>query len=112
MKLISTTSQIISIITFLFYGITCLFSNKRIIEFERYKLTRYQKLTGALEVAGALGLAVGMAFKPLLLFSSAELATLMFLGIMVRIRIQDPLLAIIPAFVLFSLNLFVFFYEL
>jgi hypothetical protein len=112
MKLISTTAQIISIITFLFYGISCLFSNKRILEFERYKLIRFRKLTGALEIAGALGLLVGMVFKPLLLFSSAGLATLMLLGIMARLRIQDPLLAIIPAFVLFSLNLFVFLQEL
>jgi len=89
-----------------------LFSNKRIVEFKRYKLSKFQKLTGALEIAGALGLAVGMAFKPLLLFSSAGLATLMLLGIMARLRIHDPLLAIMPAFVLFSLNLFVFLYEL
>ena len=112
MKILSVTAQIISILTFLYYGITCLLTNMRVQEFERYNLVKFRKLTGALEIAGALGLAVGMVSKPLLLFSSAGLATLMSLGIMTRLRIHDLILAMLPAFILFSLNLFVFLYEL
>ena len=100
--------QIVSILTFLFYGLLCLLSEKTIIEFKRYGLPQFRKLTGVLEIAGALGLIVGFYSHPILLLSAAGLALLMLCGVIARIRIKDPIIAILPAFTLFFLNLFLF----
>ena len=78
-------------------------------EFERYQLESYRRLTGALELLGGFGLIVGLKYSPVLILSSAGLSTLMFLGVLTRIRIRDPFLACIPALFLFGLNLAITF---
>lgn len=100
--------QIVSIAAFLFYGPLCLFSDKTVLEFKRYGLLPFRKLTGVLEILGAIGLIVGFYSHILLLVASGGLALLMLLGIITRIRIRDPLIAILPAFTLFAFNLFIF----
>ncbi len=77
-------------------------------EFMRYGLTKYKKLTGVLEILGAIGLIVGFSFKPILLLSSAGLSTLMLLGVVTRIRVKDPWFQILPAFILMVVNIFIF----
>jgi hypothetical protein len=100
--------QIASIVAFSFYGPLCLFSNKTILEFKRYGLLPFRKLTGVLEIFGAIGLTLGFFSNILQVLSSAGLALLMLLGIISRVRIKDPLIAILPAFTLFVFNLFLF----
>lgn len=109
MKLSEQVPQVISIAAFLFYGLLCLFSQKTEIEFKRYGLPGFRKLTGALEVAGAVGLIVGYFYPPLTFFSALGLVVLMFMGMMVRIKIRDPWIALLPAFTLFLLNLYLCF---
>jgi hypothetical protein len=101
--------QIISITAFLIYGPLCIFSEKTILEFKRYGFPHFRKLVGSLEIAGAVGLILGFYSMTFLLLSSAGLALLMFCGVVVRLRIKDKLIFIVPAFVLFILNLFIFF---
>jgi hypothetical protein len=108
MRSASLTAQWILIAGFIFYGPDCFFSAKMKSEFERLGLARFRKLIGALEFAGALGLLAGFYLSPLLLLSSAGLAALMLLGMAARMRIHDPLSAVVPAFVLLCLNAFVF----
>jgi|APGre2960657468_1045069.scaffolds.fasta_scaffold18914_3 hypothetical protein len=98
--------QIASIVAFLFYGPLCLFSKNTIIEFKRYGLLPFRKLTGVLEILGAIGLILGFYSHILLVLASAGLALLMLLGMFARIRIKDPLIAMLPAFMLFVFNLF------
>jgi hypothetical protein len=100
--------QVISIVAFLFYGLLCLFSEKTIMEFKRYGLLPFRKLTGTLEILGAIGLILGFYFPVFLLLASLGLALLMLLGVLTRLRIKDPIIAIIPAFTLFVFNLFLF----
>jgi hypothetical protein len=50
---------------------------------------------------------MGYFSRPLLLASAGGLATMMFLGVIVRLRIRDPLRAAIPAFAFLCLNVFV-----
>ncbi len=109
MKISEQAPQLISIAAFLFYGLLCLFSEKTVIEFKRYGLPGFRKLTGALEVAGAVGLIVGYFYPPLTFFSALGLVILMFMGMMVRIKIRDPWIALLPAFTLFCLNLYLCF---
>ena len=73
-------------------------------EFERFGLARYRRLTGSLELLGALGLAAGYLVPELTLVSGSGLATLMLLGTGVRIRVADPIPEILPAFVLMLVN--------
>ena len=100
-------AQAISIASFAWYGVSCFVSSTMVAEFERYRLARVRGLTGVLQVAGSLGLLAGYFSRPLLLLSAGGLATMMLLGVLVRLRIRDPLSAAIPAFALLVLNVFI-----
>jgi len=108
MQFVYQASTLLSILLFLFYGARCLFSDGMVVEFARFGLSRYRRLTGALEILGALGLAAGQFLHPVLLVSAAGLALLMALGVVTRIRVRDPLPEILPALVLGAMNLFIF----
>ena len=97
----------LSIIAFLGYGISCFVSGVIRLEFERYRLPKLRKLTGALEIAGALGLIVGFFYEPLRVLSAASLALLMVFGVLVRFRIGDNLFQMLPALILLVLNVLV-----
>ena len=95
---------IISAVAFITYGLLCTFSGHMAKEFERYGLSKFRVLTGILEVLGGTGILLGLLYKPLLIFSAGGLTLLMFLGIITRIRVSDPIIETIPAFILFILN--------
>ena len=97
--------ETVSIAAFLFYGSACLLSPKLDAEFERYRLARWRVLVGWLEIAGAVGLLVGLVFAPLKIAASAGLFLLMVCGLWARWRIRDPWYALAPAFVLGVMNL-------
>jgi len=100
---------LVSAVLFLVYGILCLFSNGMQEEFERYGLSRFRRLTGALEVLGGAGLLVGLLVTEVMLVASGGLALLMLLGVIARIRVRDPLLQMLPAIVLLVMNVFILF---
>ena len=101
-------AKVITVILFLWYGITCLFTSKMVSEFERYRLARFRVLTGTLQVAASVGIGLGSFYRPVLLLSAGGLATMMFLAVITRFRIHDPVYAALPAFFLCLLNLFIF----
>lgn len=99
---------LISSSAFLFYGINCLFSQKMKDEFVRFGLGKQRILTGSLQILGALGLAFGYYFSPILTFiASAGLTVLMFAGFAVRIKIKDSLIESLPSLIFALLNLFI-----
>ena len=104
----STTAVLVSAALFLVYGLPCLFSHGMQEEFSRYGLSRFRRLTGALEVLGGAGLLVGLLVPTIMLVASGGLALLMLLGVIARIRVRDPLLEMLPAFVLLVMNVFIF----
>ena len=104
----STTAVVVSAALFLVYGLLCLFSNGMQEEFSRYGLSRFRRLTGALEVLGGAGLLVGLLVPTIMLVASGGLALLMLLGVIARIRVRDPLLEMLPAFVLLVMNVLIF----
>lgn len=106
MQLVTALAQGISIVAFGWYGTFTLLSDEMAVEFERYGLPRLRVLTATLQIAGSLGLAVGYVLRPALLVSAAGFAAMMFVALLVRLKIRDPLLAMTPAFVLMSLNVF------
>ena len=110
MTLVYQLSTALSIVLFLTYGFACLFANGMVAEFERFGLSRFRRLTGSLEVLGALGLIAGHVFPPLRLLSAVGLALLMLLGVAARLRVRDSLLETTPASVLFVVNAFIAWY--
>ncbi len=100
---------LISSLSFLAYAISYFISPHMKNEFKRFKLEKLGLLTIVLEILGALGLLIGLLFKPLLLISAGGLALLMLLGLMARIRSQDSLLISLPALFYMFLNSYIFY---
>lgn len=91
--------------SFLFYGLSCLFSNHMKNEFNRFGISQFLKLTGTLQILGGFALLIGFWKIPLLAFiGAAGLALLMLLGSIVRIKIKDSFLHSSPAFIFTILN--------
>lgn len=102
------TLRVLSIVAFLGYGWSCLFYGGMAVEFERYGLSRFRKLTGFLEVTGALGLLAGYLFPMLTAVAALGLTVLMLLGVITRIRVKDPWFEVVPAFFLMMANGYLF----
>jgi len=98
----------ISGLTFLSYGVLCLFAGGMRKEFARYGLSKYRKFVGFLEILGGAGSLIGLNSPIILLLSSAGLSLLMLAGTITRYRIKDPLKLMLPAIVLMVLNIFIF----
>ena len=91
--------------SFLFYGLSCLFSSHMKNEFNRFGISQFLKLTGTLQILGGFALLIGFWKIPLLAFiGAAGLALLMLLGSIVRIKIKDSFLHSSPAFIFTILN--------
>ena len=100
-------AKILSIVFFLYYGAGCLFSNAMVAEFERFGLSPFRRLTGALELLGSLGLLVGYVVPVLVIVASAGLGLLMILGLAARVRVRDSFAQMLPALFLLLVNLFI-----
>lgn len=102
----------LSILLFLYYGLSVLVSNAMVKEFERFGLIRFRKLTGGLEVLGSVGLILGYFMPQLVVAASGGLTLLMVLGVAVRYRAGDSLADALPAFVMSLVNLYIFVYAI
>lgn len=78
-------------------------------EFSRYGVPQFRRLIGWLEVAGGLGLLAGYFVPVVQIFAAGGLALLMLLGCLLRIKIKDSLVQILPAMTFLVLSLFVLF---
>lgn len=101
-----TSLTLLSAITFIGYGVVCIFHGHMTQEFQRYGMSKYRVLTGYLELLGGVGSILGLLYTPIYILSTGGLAMLMLMGVVVRLRIQDPLLQIAPAAVLMTLNVY------
>ena len=110
MTLLYHVSTVLSIGLFLGYGFACLFANGMVAEFERFRLSQFRRLTGSLEVLGALGLLAGYLFPVLQLLSAVGLALLMLLGVATRLRVRDSLWDTVPAAALLLVNAYIALY--
>ena len=106
MQLATALAQGLSILAFGGYGTYTLRSRVMVAEFERYGLPRLRVFTALLQIVGSVALVLGYFFRPLLLISAAGFAVMMFVALLVRIRIRDAIVEMIPAFLLMCLNLY------
>lgn len=78
-------------------------------EFERFDLKKLGILVISFQILGALGLLIGLFFKPILHISSGGLAVLMLLGLVTRIKSKDSLLVSLPAIFYMILNTYIYY---
>ncbi|MGI9161386.1 MAG: DoxX family protein [Mycobacterium sp.] len=104
--------KVLSVVVFLYYGVAVFVSNAMVMEFTRFGLLRFRKLTGALELLGATGLIVGYFVPHLTVAAAGGLTVLMAAGVVVRIRCRDSLVDALPATVMMLMNLFIVVYAL
>jgi len=102
---ISTILVLVSAGSFLFFGVYSFFLTS---EFKRYGLAKFQKLTGCLQLLGAIGLLVGLKVDLILSISALGLTLLMLLGFIVRLKVKDGVLLSLPSFLFMILNLYIF----
>lgn len=108
MNLLYEVAKALSIVLFLYYGTSVLVSDAMAAEFERFGLSRFRRLTGGLEVLGALGLILGYFVSHFDIAASAGLTVLMVAGVIVRFRSGDSLVDALPALVMALINAFIF----
>ncbi|MEZ7969039.1 MAG: DoxX family protein [Rubritalea sp.] len=99
---------LISSLSFFGYAISYFISPHMKQEFIRYGLQKFSLLTILLEIAGAIGLIVGLVFNPILIVSSLGLALLMLSGFIVRVKIKDSIWVSLPALFFMGLNAYIF----
>lgn len=80
-----------------------------IAEFDHWRVPQLRFLTGILQLAGSVGLIVGYANRHILLASAGGLVTLMIFGVIVHVRIGDPVYSSVPALLLGALNVYIVF---
>lgn len=96
--------SLVSGLSFLYYGFRVLFRPAVKDEFERYGMPAVRQFVGLMEVLGGTAVILGLAIAPLGALAAAGLTALMVLGLVVRVRIHDPLRLMVPAAALGALN--------
>ncbi len=109
MNYVFISSVLFSSLSFIAYSISYFISPHRSTEFERFKLKSLGLFVIILEILGAVGLIIGLFFKPVLLISSGGLALLMLLGLITRIKSKDTFRVSAPAIFYMFLNAYIFY---
>lgn len=91
-------------LSFIVYGASCLAAAHMVREFERFGLPNYRKLTGILQLLGAVGLLIGFRFPTIGALAAGGLTLQMLIGFGVRLKIRDQFLHCLPAFVYLLIN--------
>ncbi len=112
MDLLTLIIIVFSSLSFIAYGILCLYSKKLKKEFERFGLKKYRVLVGILELIGGIGLLIGLLIPVVLSISAGGLAILMLLGFIVRLKMKDGFWLSFPSVFFMILNFYVFIYTI
>lgn len=92
-----TAILLFTAVSFLGYGLSCLFSPHMVVEFRRYGLPQFRRLTGGLQVLAAVGLFMGLFIPWVAGVAAVGLALQMACGLAVRIKIGDAWYLCLPA---------------
>ena len=84
--------------SFLVYGVNSLVSGRMKKEFKRWGLEKRRKSIAYSQLACGAGLFFGLEWSIALIFSSVFLVLMMLVAIGVRVRINDDVSDILPAF--------------
>jgi len=94
-------------VTLLFYGASCLVSARMQSEFRRYGIPQYRIMTGLLEIAGSIGVLVGLYIHVIGLLAASGLSILLLCGFGLRIKIRDDIIQSGPALGYCLLNAYI-----
>ena len=106
------TILLFSAISFLFYAVSAFYSDRMILEYERWGYKKFRKIIASLQFLAGLGLLIGLYFSLLLTIVSALLTLMMITAIFVRLIIKDNITNILPAILYAILNFIIFYNSL
>ena len=95
--------------SFIIYGISSFFSERMRKEYVRWGYNKERKLIGFFQILGGIGLIIGLYIPKFLYVSSFMLSIIMLLAIVVRIKIKDGIIEMLPAITYLFLSLVIFF---
>lgn len=99
------TMTIFTAACFLYYGMSCLFSKRMVLEFTRFGLSTTQRqIVGVFQLLGSIGLLIGLLQPIVGLIAAGGLALLMFLGFLTRLKIRDGIVQSLPSLLFMLLN--------
>ena len=84
-------------ISFIIYGFSSFQSRRMAKEYKRWGFEKSRSIIGFFQLTGGLGLVLGFKYRSILLASSIGIALMMFFAIIVRFKIKDSLIEILPA---------------
>jgi hypothetical protein len=96
-------------LSFLGYGITCIFTEHMKKEFIRYRLPQMRVMVGILQTFAAIVMLYGLTDKRFLFLGALMIVPQMMTGVYVRSKIKDPVIQIIPAFTYLVVSLYLVF---
>ena len=88
---------IFTAISFIIYGFSSFQSRRMAKEYKRWGFEKSRSIIGCFQLIGGLGLILGFKYQSILLASSIGIALMMFFAIIVRFKIKDSLIEILPA---------------
>jgi len=88
---------IFTAISFIIYGLSSFKSKRMASEYKRWGFGKSRSIIGFFQLLGGLGLLLGFTYQSILLTSSIGIAVMMFFAIIVRLKIKDSLIEILPA---------------
>lgn len=102
-----TVATFIASTSFFCFGFGYLLLPNMKAEFVRYGLADYRLIVGWLQVAGALGLWLGLRYPWMGILAGCGLALMMAVAVATRLRIGDPLMQCVPAVLYLLLNVYI-----
>jgi hypothetical protein len=107
---LNTALIFFSSLSFIAYGVGAIFTTAMRHEFERYQLGGQRILVGLLQWAAGVGLLIGLYHPWLGQAAAGGLALMMVVALMVRLRIKDTPLQMLPAVGYLLLNAYLCLY--
>tara|TARA_B100000123_G_scaffold157557_1_gene116551 strand:- start:74 stop:424 length:351 start_codon:yes stop_codon:yes gene_type:complete len=98
-----------SAFSFIIYGYSSFMSKRMISEYSRWGFTDQRKIIGFFQLLGGIGLIVGIKVNILLFITSLSFIIMMLFAIVVRIKIKDGIVEILPAITYLFLNIMIFY---
>ena len=96
-------------ISFVIYGYSSFMSKRMISEYSRWGFADQRKIIGFFQLLGGIGLLIGIKVNILLFITSLSFIIMMLFAIIVRIKIKDGIVEILPAITYLFLNIMIFY---
>ena len=99
-----TSLSLLSAGAFYYYGFSCWCAERLRIEYRRYGVPHLRGILGTLQLLGATGVLLGLAFAPLGAAAAFGLSLMMVIGLIFRWKLGDQFRLMVPATSLAVLN--------